>query len=107
MKSGIREPLTVTQAPPRTVGSGLCVVDAVLSLKFEPSTLINPPAVKRRLRSAVFTTLSICGEVVVASKFEGSTGKPDCVSRIIAFPFAKEASERVKAMIFGSLVAGG
>jgi hypothetical protein len=110
MKSGITEPLTVTHDPPKTVGNGLALVETVVSLKFVPSTLINPPAVKGWLRSAVLTTLEIWGRVVVvvvASKFEPSTVKPDCVSTIIAFPFDKGATERVNGLIFGSGEGGG
>src|SRR4030088_526883 len=100
MKSGITEPFTVTHDPPKTVGSGLALLETVVSLKFEPSTLINPPAVKAALRSDVLTTLVICGAAVAASKFAGNTVKPDCVSRMIAFPLDSGATERVNGLMF-------
>src|SRR5438552_2350272 len=109
MKSGITEPLMVTQDPPKTVGNGLALLDTVVSLKFEPSTLINPPALKGWLLSAVLTTLVICGApavAVVESKFIDSTVKPDCVSTTIALPFDSGATERVKGLMLGSGAGG-
>ena len=107
MKSGITESLTVTQESPSTVGSGVWLVETVSRLKFEPSTLIRPPPVRGWLASPVLTTLVTFGLVVVASKFEGSTVNPDCVRRMIAFPFASGAIVRVNGLTFASGTGGG
>ena len=96
----------VTHDPPKTVGNGLALLDTVVSLKFEPSTLINPPAFKGCLLSAVLTTLVICGAPAAEPKLIGTTVKPDCVSTIIAFPFDSGATERVNGLIFGSGAGG-
>src|SRR5262249_32320620 len=66
-KSGITEPFKVTHESPSTVGSGVELLGTVFWLRFVPSTLSNPPAVKGWLRSAVFTTPVIRGGAVAAS----------------------------------------
>src|SRR5206468_212686 len=94
-KSGINWPFTVTHESPSTVGAGLALLETVLEARFDPSTLTNPPAV-RFFGSLVLvsTTLVMTGFTVVASKFEGSVTKPDCVSEIIV-PFESTASDRM------------
>src|SRR5579872_7062824 len=107
MNSGIVEPFSVTQEPARVFGRGLPLLEAPIGARFVPWTEINPPPVRGCEESAVFTTFEITGGAVAASKFDGSTVKPDCVSRTIAFPPGSGATVRVNGLTFGSGAGGG
>src|SRR5260370_5033905 len=96
LKSGITPPLTVTQEFPKTVGAGFALLETVVCARFDPNMLIRPPPVKGCFGSEVFTTLVTTGFDVVASKFKGSTVKPDCV-REMRVPLGSATTERVKA----------